>query len=120
MKKTADASKLGVAAWVSTWLLLACMAHAPVQAASAEQPPRAASPQASAARLPHAPLASQIPQSRHLSQLLGDYYQANARFNPIGATFSGDNRFDDQLGMGIAPKPRALQLKRYRGFAKRL
>ncbi len=120
MKKTADASKLGVAAWVSTWLLLACMAHAPVQAASAGQPPRAANPQASAARLPHTPLTPQIPHSRQLSQLLGDYYQANARFNPIGATFSGDNRFDDQLGMGIAPKPRALQLKRYRGFAKRL
>ena len=59
-------------------------------------------------------------QSVRLRQLVNDYYQANVRFNPIGATFSGDNRFDDQLGMGIAPKQRAQQLARFRSFAKRL
>jgi uncharacterized protein (DUF885 family) len=63
---------------------------------------------------------AQIQQSQQLKQLQSDYYLANVRFNPIGATFSGDNRFDDQLGMAIAPKQRAQQLARYRSFAKRL
>ena len=60
------------------------------------------------------------PEVRELHQLFSDYYLANARFNPLGATFSGDNRFDDQLGLGIAPKQRALQYVKYRAFAKRL
>ena len=61
-----------------------------------------------------------IKQSVRLRRLFSDYYQANARFDPIGATYSGDNRFDDQLGMSIAPRQRAQQLARYRSFAKRL
>ena len=63
---------------------------------------------------------AQVKQSLRLRRLFIDYYQANARFDPIGATYSGDNRFDDQLGMSIAPRQRAQQLARYRSFAKRL
>ena len=59
-------------------------------------------------------------QQKRLHHLFNDYYVANARFNPIDATFSGDNRFDDQLGMSISPKERAEQFARYRSFAKRL
>jgi uncharacterized protein (DUF885 family) len=65
-------------------------------------------------------LQADSPQAKKLHQLFSDYYHANVRFNPIGATFSGDNRFDDQLGMAIAPQQRAQQLERYRSFAKRL
>ena len=82
-------------------------------------PPRA-SAQVSGQVPVNAASAAQNQQSQKLKQLASDYYLANVRFNPIGATFSGDNRFDDQLGMGIAPKQRAQQLARYRGFAKRL
>ncbi|TFW15366.1 DUF885 domain-containing protein [Duganella callida] len=48
------------------------------------------------------------------------YYDAVARFEPIGATENGDNRFDDQLGLSIAPARRAAQFKLYRQFAQRL
>lgn len=82
--------------------------------ASAQAPARTANASSSTTS------AAQSRQSPQLHQLLSDYYQANVRFNPIGATFSGDNRFDDQLGMEIAPKQRAQQLARYRSFAKRL
>jgi uncharacterized protein (DUF885 family) len=52
--------------------------------------------------------------------IANEYYDAVARFEPIGATENGDNRFDDQLGLSIAPAKRAAQFKLYRGFAKRL
>ncbi|MRW88119.1 DUF885 family protein [Pseudoduganella sp. FT26W] len=52
--------------------------------------------------------------------IANEYYDAVARFEPIGATENGDNRFDDQLGLSIAPARRAAQFKLYRGFAKRL
>jgi uncharacterized protein (DUF885 family) len=49
-----------------------------------------------------------------------EYYDAVARFEPIGATENGDNRFDDQLGLSIAPARRAAQFKLYRKFLQRL
>jgi uncharacterized protein (DUF885 family) len=49
-----------------------------------------------------------------------EYYDAVARFEPIGATENGDNRFDNQLGLSIAPAKRAAQFKLYRKFLQRL
>lgn len=49
-----------------------------------------------------------------------EYYDTVARFEPIGATENGDNRFDNQLGMSIAPAKRAAQFKLYRKFLQRL
>jgi hypothetical protein len=49
-----------------------------------------------------------------LLAIADQYYDAAARFEPIGATENGDNRFDDQLGMSIAPAKRAAQFKLYR------
>ncbi len=49
-----------------------------------------------------------------------EYYDAVARFEPIGATENGDNRFDDQLGLSISPAKRAAQFKLYRRFQQRL
>jgi len=58
--------------------------------------------------------------NKALLAIADQYYDAVARFEPIGATENGDNRFDDQLGLSIAPAKRAAQFKRYRQFAQRL
>ncbi len=42
-----------------------------------------------------------------LTQLSERYYDAQARFEPLEATFAGDNRFDDQLPMTHVPAVRA-------------
>ena len=57
---------------------------------------------------------------QQLQVLADDYYQALARFDPVNASDSGDNRFDDQLGMSIAPAMRARQFVLYHQFATRL
>jgi uncharacterized protein (DUF885 family) len=73
-----------------------------------------------AAEAPAAPHTSPAPVHKALLAIAGQYYDASARFEPIGATENGDNRFDDQLGMSIAPARRAQQFKLYRQFAARL
>ena len=57
---------------------------------------------------------------KQLDQVAAQYYEAVARYEPLGATESGDNRFDDQLGLSIASKNRARQFVLYRGFLQRL
>jgi uncharacterized protein (DUF885 family) len=57
---------------------------------------------------------------RQLDQLADAYYEANARFEPVDATQSGDNRFDDLLGMAIDPKVRARHYAGQRAFLRRL
>jgi uncharacterized protein (DUF885 family) len=44
-----------------------------------------------------------------LAALAERYYEAQARFEPLNATFFGDNRFDDKLPMTIVPAVRARQ-----------
>jgi uncharacterized protein (DUF885 family) len=73
-----------------------------------------------AAAAPAAPHTSPAPVHKALLAIADQYYDASARFEPIGATENGDNRFDDQLGMSIAPAKRAQQFKLYRQFAARL
>ncbi|MBB5371724.1 MULTISPECIES: DUF885 family protein [unclassified Janthinobacterium] len=61
------------------------------------------------------------PQAKQQLQVLADqYYDALARFDPVNATESGDNRFDDQLGSSIVPAARAKQFVLYHQFQKRL
>ncbi|RJG22527.1 DUF885 domain-containing protein [Massilia cavernae] len=57
---------------------------------------------------------------KQLDKLADEYYDAVARYDPVGATESGDNRFDDQIGMSISPAVRAKQYARYEAFLKRL
>ena len=57
---------------------------------------------------------------QQLDTLAEAYYDAEARYAPVGATENGDNRFDDQIGMAIAPKARARHFAGYAGFLKRL
>ncbi len=57
---------------------------------------------------------------KKLDLVADQYYDALARYEPLGATESGDSRFDDQLGLSISPKNRARQFALYRGFLQRL
>jgi len=66
------------------------------------------------------PATSDATAQRALLKLADEYYDANARFEPINASENGDSRFDDQLGMSIAPAQRAHQFKLYRQFSQRL
>jgi uncharacterized protein (DUF885 family) len=65
--------------------------------------------------------AQSVTQAGQQLDLLADqYYDALARFEPISATENGDGRFDDQIGMSIAPKMRARQFALYHGYQQRL
>ncbi|MFC5551062.1 DUF885 domain-containing protein [Massilia aerilata] len=55
-----------------------------------------------------------------LSKLADDYYQGQARFEPIVATFHADSRFDDQLGLSISPANRTRRAAELRKQAQRL
>jgi uncharacterized protein (DUF885 family) len=57
---------------------------------------------------------------RQLDVLADQYYDAVAKFDPVAATESGDSRFDDQIGMAIAPQVRARQFALYHGYQQRL
>jgi uncharacterized protein (DUF885 family) len=48
------------------------------------------------------------PAAKPVSALADEFYMARAQFDPMNyATANGDSRFDDQIGMSIAPKVRA-------------
>jgi len=57
---------------------------------------------------------------KQLNKLADEYYDALARFDPVAASESGDNRFIDQIGMSISPSERSKQFARYKAFQKRL
>jgi uncharacterized protein (DUF885 family) len=59
-------------------------------------------------------------ESKKLNKLADEYWDAQARFDPVSAGESGDNRYADQIGMSIAPKIRAHQFALYRDYLKRL
>jgi uncharacterized protein (DUF885 family) len=59
-------------------------------------------------------------ESQGLNKLADEYYDALARFDPVSAGESGDNRFADQIGMSISAKNRAAQFARYKDYLKRL
>ncbi|MFZ3287492.1 MAG: DUF885 domain-containing protein [Telluria sp.] len=101
MKKIFSLSAIGAA------ILIACSSGAAVGSALASTTLSAA--------------AISNPQAKkQLDALADEYYDALARFDPVGATESGDNRFDDQIGMSIAPDMRARQFALYHKFADRL
>lgn len=69
----------------------------------------AAYPAAAAAVAPAAASASGARQAQLLLALAEEYYQAQVRFDPVGATFAGTNQRDDELTMTIRPEVRARQ-----------
>jgi uncharacterized protein (DUF885 family) len=89
------------------------LAFAPLGSSSAAEA-------AAVAAVAVAPQVSAAPAHKALLAIADQYYDAVARFEPIGATENGDNRFDDQLGLSIAPAKRAQQFKLYRQFAARV
>jgi uncharacterized protein (DUF885 family) len=89
-------------------LAAACLiACAPALAADTAAKPTAGATNASAA-------------SKQLNKLADEYWDAQARFDPVSAGESGDNRFPDQIGMSISPRNRAHQFALYKGYLKRL
>ena len=90
---------------IATAALIAC---AGAQAAEAKQTATASAS------------ASTSAASKRLNALADEYWDAEARFDPIQAGENGDNRFAGQLGMSIAPKNRARQFALYKDFLKRL
>lgn len=67
---------------------------------------------ATAARQAPGPLApSPDYASGQLAGIVDTYFQQNLELNPLTATFIGDHRYDDRLGISISPEHRAKQLK---------
>lgn len=92
-------------------LAAACLiAWAPAVADTATQPTATAGATNAAASA----------ESKKLNKLADEYWDAQARFDPVSAGESGDNRYADQIGMSIAPKNRAHQFALYRDYLKRL
>ncbi|MCS0580873.1 DUF885 domain-containing protein [Massilia pinisoli] len=92
-------------------LAAACLiACAPAVADTATQPTATAG----------ATNAAATAESKKLNKLADEYWDAQARFDPVSAGESGDNRYADQIGMSIAPKIRAHQFALYRDYLKRL
>jgi uncharacterized protein (DUF885 family) len=75
-----------------------------------------------AAEAPSSKVSAQVADAagRKLNALADEYYDALAKFDPVSASESGDNRFSSQIGMSIAPAMRAKQFALYRGYLKRL
>ena len=57
---------------------------------------------------------------KQLNALADEYYDAQAKFDPVSASENGDNRYADQIGMSIAPAVRAKQFALYRSYLQRL
>lgn len=60
------------------------------------------------------------PAQQQLAELGERYWDATARYEPMRATAMGDSRYDDQLGISIAPAVREQQYALLRQFLVRL
>lgn len=58
--------------------------------------------------------------STRLNALADNYWNAQARFNPLMASDIGDSRYLNQLGMAIGPRQRTAQFALYRDMVRRL
>src|SRR5258708_25018806 len=58
--------------------------------------------------------------SARLAAVAEHYYEAKARFDPVSATFSGDNRFDGELAINIAPAEVKKRFALYRDTLRKL
>jgi uncharacterized protein (DUF885 family) len=69
----------------------------------------------------HCVAAAGADPSAALAALAERYYEAQARFDPVySATMIGDNRFDDQLPIGIAPAQREQRFAMVRHVQREL
>ena len=58
--------------------------------------------------------------AQQLARLAEHYYDAQARFEPLEATFAGDNRYDDALPMTHVPAVRARRFAMLRSVQEKL
>ncbi|WLI89986.1 DUF885 domain-containing protein [Massilia sp. R2A-15] len=77
----------------------------------------AGAPLCSAAAAAPAPA---VAQASKLNRLADAFYAERAAFEPLMMTANGDSRYDDQLGLGIAPKVRAAHYASYRQLRRQL
>lgn len=73
-----------------------------------------------AAPLAHAAVPKSGTQGERLAAIAEQYYEAAIRLDPLASTWSGDNRFDDQLGITIAPAERKKRFAMYRDVQRKL
>lgn len=92
-----------------------------VLAASLLASPLTFSPAQAAPAKQSAPKQQANPAQKQLARLANDFHAARARFDPLlFATANGDSRYNDQIGMAIAPAVRAKQFAAYRQMQARL
>lgn len=91
---------------ISTLIVsLACASFAPQFAQAAER----------------VDLVQAVQIKKQVDQLADAFYEARAKFEPMMmATANGDSRFDDQIGLSIAPKNRARQFALYHQMQDKL
>jgi uncharacterized protein (DUF885 family) len=73
--------------------------------------------------MPPAPTtaATPAPAKKQLDKLAAAFHHARASYDPLlFATANGDSRYNDQLGMTIAPRRRTAQFELYRKMQKQL
>src|SRR2546423_9340298 len=64
---------------------------------------------------------SKTDASRTLATLADRFYEAQVRFDPLySGTLAGDNRFDDQLPITIAPEHRSKRFAMYHDVQRQL
>lgn len=84
----------------------------------------AALPAAAAWAAEPAPVAASSAVARknalRLSLLADAFYGERSRFDPLLATANGDSRYNDQLGLNIAPAVRARHFEAYRRMQRQL
>lgn len=69
----------------------------------------------------HLQLAKMVVQDGpRLNKLADQYYEKQAAFEPISASYNGDNRFDDKLPMTLAAPVRAQQIAMWKDVAAQL
>jgi uncharacterized protein (DUF885 family) len=67
------------------------------------------------------PAAAPSQAEARVNQLADAFYDARAKFDPLlYATANGDSRYDDQIGMAIAPAVRTRQFAQYHDMLRRL
>ncbi|MES2074698.1 MAG: DUF885 domain-containing protein [Pseudomonadota bacterium] len=93
--------------------LLACLL-AGAAGALTTPPAQAAAPAAAQAQ-------ASAQAKKQLDRLADAFHIARAKYDPLlFATANGDSRYDDQIGLAISPKVRALQFAMYRRLQLRL
>lgn len=58
--------------------------------------------------------------SQQLNKLADEYYEKQTAFDPIGATYNGDTRYDDKLPMTLSAPVRAKQIVMWKDLASKL